>query len=193
MKRVLGLLMLVALLPACGSGGKKAAADSSKQNVSATSTTAGGGAGGNGSTATTTKSGSKHGGTTTTAKPGTAGATGSTTTTTKVHVPVTMKLSKTCVRRGLTTGDTQTLTVHTDPHDYVGFSTAYSNNHNEMTNPSWKDHGNGYRQADQNGDMTVSWTVPDDAPTGTATLYTIAEGKLGPKLPFTVVSQLDHC
>jgi len=97
------------------------------------------------------------------------------------------------VRRGVTTGDTQTLTVHTDPNDYVGFSTSYSNGHNEMTDPAWKDHGNGYRQADVHGNVVTSWTVPDDAPLGTATLYTIAEGKLGPQLPFTVVGQLDKC
>jgi hypothetical protein len=195
MKRVLGLLMLVALLPACGSGGKKAAADSSKQDVSASSTTVTGGAsrGGKATSTTTSKSATNHGATTTTSKSGAAGSSGSTTTTTKTHVPLTMKLNRTCARRGLATGDTLTLTAHTDPHDYVGYSTAYSNGHNEMTDPQWKDHGNGYVQADQNGNAEVSWTVPDDAPLGTATLYTLAQGTFGPKIPFTVVAQTDHC
>jgi hypothetical protein len=180
--------LFVVLLPACGGGGTKEAASVRQAGGSAT-TAAPDGVGRGGQSGASGKSDPKGKHTTST----TAGKVGpsNTTTTTKPHVPVTMKLDLTCVRRGQS-GDTQGLTVHTDPKDYVGYSTEYSDHSNEFTNLSYKS-GSGYVKADENGNGRAEWKVPDNAPTGVATLHTVAEGKVGPTLTFKVVSQLDHC
>jgi hypothetical protein len=196
LKRVTLVLLLISLLAAaCGD---KKETNASATGKSTTTTVDGQGAAPNGgSTTTTTAKGSKGTkGTTTTSttKPGdtTGGTTGaSTTTTTRAPFPVKMSLEKTCVRRG-STGDTQALHVTTRPKDFVGYSTEYSDHSNELSNQSYKT-GSGYQDAGEDGKVTIEWKLPDNAPTGTATLHTIADGRLQPVLTFKVVSALDHC
>jgi hypothetical protein len=185
---VLLLLLLLALLPACG-GGKKNAAGV-KQNGTTSSSVAGSDGAAAGGTSTTAKGG-KGGTTSTTAKGGAAEATGGSTTTTKPHVPVVIKLDRKCVRRGAT-GDSQGISVTTDPNDIVGYSTEYSDHSNELTNPSYKT-GSGYGNADDKGKYHTEWKLPDNATPGTATLRVIAEGKIQPPLTFKVVDQLGKC
>lgn len=190
MKRISALFVAVALaslLSACG-GSKHTSAVKAK-NASDPGKAGDSGSNAQGATTTTVK-GAKGKTTSTTAKPGTSGPT--TTTTTKPHVPVVMKLDKSCIRRGQA-GDTQGLTVVSDdPDDIVAYSTEYSDHSNELTNKSYTT-GSGYGRTDANGHLHLTWKVPDSATTGVATVHTIAEGKFGPNLTFKVVSQLESC
>lgn len=189
MKRVLLIVLLIPMLAACGSDNPKASAQGDDVKTPATT----------GSSSETTAPGGKTAttkpGTTATTKPGTptsgaAGATASSSTT-RAPFPVKMSLGKQCVRRGAN-GDTQTLDIVTRPKDFVGYSTEYSDGSNELTNPSYKS-GSGYGQADDDGKVHLEWKLPDNATTGTATLRTIADGRMQPLLHFKVVSQLETC
>jgi hypothetical protein len=196
LKHVTLVLLLVSLLAAgCGDNKKKTNASATDQSTSTTVEGSANGASGNGGTTATTKKGSKaSNGTTTTSttKPGAVGATGgSSTTTTRPIYPVKMSLDKPCVRRG-TQGDTQSLTVQSWKNDYVAYSTEYSDKTNDLSNPEYKT-GHGYEQVGDDGKVKFEWKVPDTAPTGTATLHTIADGRLQPIITFKVVSQLGHC
>lgn len=194
MKRIAVILTFLAVLSAACGGDKKD--DAVKTKDASSQTDAGENAQGSGdskgSTATTAKGGSKGKTSSTTAKSGSSGATSSTTTT-KPHRPIVIKLDKTCVRRGLN-GDLQGLNVDTDPEDTVAYSTEYSNHENELTHPQWqKVGGSGYGKADSNGKYHGTWHVPDDAPTGTATLHIIAQGAIQKPVTFKVVGQLESC
>jgi hypothetical protein len=190
-KRIAVLLAIaVLLLPACGKDKKD-----SGLKADGTTATNPDGTPADGGTATTAKGQSGNGKTGTTVKGQTgttaAGGAGGTTTTTKPHVPVVINLDKTCVRRG-STGDTQGLSVKTDPSDVVAFSTEYSDHSNELSNQSYKT-GSGYGRASTNGDYRTEWKVPDNAPTGTATLHIIAQNKIQAPVTFKVVGQLESC
>ncbi|HZQ26371.1 MAG TPA: hypothetical protein VFA94_01625 [Acidimicrobiales bacterium] len=188
-------VLLSLTLVACG-GGKKSSTAALKAAGNGTTTTAAGdaasGGGGSPTTVKGSKSTAKGNGTTATTAAG-GGADPSSTTTTKPHRPVTAKLDKACVHRGKA-GDDQTLTVHTDPDDTVAYSTEYSDHSNELTHPAYKT-GSGYGKASTDGVYVATWKVPDDAPSGTATLRFIAEGKIHNEIPLTfkVVGPLESC
>lgn len=190
---VLVSLCLV-LLSACGGGKKDASALKTKNADNSASGGENAQGGSSGGSTTTTVKGSKSTGksTSTTTKAGASSASSSTTTT-KPHVPLVMKLDRQCVRRG-TAGDQQGLQVHTDPGDTVAYSTEYSDHSNELSHPQWqKVGGSGYGKASSDGDYHGVWHVPDDAPTGTATLHIIAEGKIQAPITFKVVALTESC
>jgi hypothetical protein len=202
MKRALATVaVLVSMsLVACGGGGKKASAAKVNADANgATTTTAAGDTGAGAGSGSAAKGSGSKGGSSTTVKSGTAttaaggSADPSSTTTTKPHRPVTAKLDKACVRRG-PTGDDQTITVHTDPDDTVAYSSEYSDHSNELSHPAYKT-GSGYGKASTDGVYTATWKVPDDAPSGTATIHFIAEAKIHDDIPLTfkVVGPLDKC
>lgn len=107
-------------------------------------------------------------------------------------ISFTAKLDKACVRRGAI-DDLQGLTVRTEPGDHVIFSTSYSDGSNELGNPSYKTgHGSGVAAK---GTFRQTWVVPEEAPTGeaTVTVLTSSSGGRTRELEFTVVGKEASC
>ena len=192
MKRIAVLALAATLvLGACGDDKKKDDAGS------ATTTSAAAGT----ETTQTTAAGGAPGGT-----PTTAGGTGATTApgqapqpaqppppTTQPPFPVQARLEKACVRRGSTT-DKQVLVVKTRPGSGIAYSTQYSDGSNEMTKPSYqKAGGHGTGKADAEGNFRAEWTVPVDAPTGTAKVTVATDQRIHGPYEFRVAGELESC
>jgi hypothetical protein len=188
-KRLALAIALLLTLVACGS--KKDGGPSSLASSGKTTTTTGASGSSSGPSTTSVGGSSKTspgGGTTgTTAAPGSSPSTTGTTT----PIQPTGKLDKSCVRKGKA-GDLQTFTVHTAPKDAVGYTSKYSDGSTKFTKPAY-DEGDGYGNADDQGNFTAIWHVPDIAPNGTATLSWVARGKFQTSMTFTVVSATGHC
>lgn len=87
----------------------------------------------------------------------------------------------------------QGFTAHLAARAAIGYDTIYSDNSNELMNPSYKT-GYGYGKSDDSGTYHASWIVPATAPPGTAKLYVLYAGnKPAIELPFTIVTETGKC
>jgi hypothetical protein len=108
------------------------------------------------------------------------------------EVPATATLARACARAGVP-GDAQTLTVSgAAPDELVGYSTAYSDHSNELTNPSYTS-GYGYGPAGADGVYRATWTVPANAPAGTAMVGLVSGGPIQESVSFLVVASTGTC
>lgn len=191
MKRLLLTFLILSSLAACGSkGDEKAKLAADAKNTTTTAFADNPAAPGStvppaqGPTAGANKSGATTGTTTT------PQAQGPTTPTTLVKPTAT--LEPRCVRKG-PSGDTITLTVHTNPDGIVGYSTKYSDGSTKFTKPAYES-GDGYGRSDPvTGMYVVSWKVPTIAPDGPTILHWVTQGDFQPDLTFKIVSATGHC
>lgn len=94
-----------------------------------------------------------------------------------------------CARRGV---DVQGITVETRPGGPAGFNTQYSDGSSSVDGKSSYSSGFGGGFADQQGTWRTTWTVPENAPLGVATVRALTQdGSLD--LKFTVVDKTATC
>lgn len=94
-----------------------------------------------------------------------------------------------CARRGV---DVQGITFQTRPGGPTGFNTQYSDGSSSVDGTSNYSSGFGGGFADQQGTWRTTWTVPENAPLGVATVRALTQdGSLD--LTFTVVGKTSTC
>ena len=108
-------------------------------------------------------------------------------------VPVTASVAPDCV----SSGGTETLTVHTEPGALVAYDAVYSDGKNGAVPPYGAGYGgNAYGTADSNGDYTTTWVVSPNAPAGKGYVKVYAgwNGSFGSARPrFAVADASGSC
>jgi hypothetical protein len=103
--------------------------------------------------------------------------------------PSSVVLDLKCARRGV---DVQGITFQTKPGGPAGFNTQYSDGSSSVDGKSSYSSGFGGGFADAQGVWRATWTVPDNAPLGVATVKTVTQdGAL--EVKFTVVGKTGTC
>ena len=97
----------------------------------------------------------------------------------------------------VTSGGTETLTVHTEPGALVAYDAVYSDGKNGAVPPYGAGYGgNAYGTADSNGDYTSTWVVSPNAPAGEGYVKVYAgwNGSFGSARPrFAVADASGNC
>lgn len=94
-----------------------------------------------------------------------------------------------CARRG---ADVQGITFQTRPGGPAGFNTQYADGSSSVDGKSSYSSGYGGGFADKQGMWRMTWTVPENAPLGVATVRALSQdGSLD--LKFTIVDKTATC